>query len=199
MIGIFEETILTRKVPLRSSLFLRPMHPKTEIRPRVDAIQRVLDAGWVGQLKIHGHRAQIHISADPQEPVTLYNRQGQVHKKDISPLMLSELRRVFGPTSGWNVLDGEWLKPEERIYVFDFIKQENLLLNRLNFQERWHKLPRAYLSPCLQTLPYLTTLAQCLEALALPSENIEGLVFKSLTPGFEDTSIIRCRKELPRT
>lgn len=196
--GVFEETIFTRKAHLRPSLFMRPMHPKTEIKPTSEAIQKILDLGWVGQLKIHGHRAQIHISSDPNEEIIAYNRQGRTHKKVIPTLMVSELRRLFTPAQGWNVIDTEWLKDkpdmEDRIYVFDFLKKENQSLGRLNFQERWKMLPRAYLSPVMQTLPILGTLQQCLTALEKPDVYIEGLIFKSPSPGFEDTSIIRCRR-----
>jgi ATP-dependent DNA ligase len=180
---------------LKPSLFIRPIHPKTEIRPTPEAIRKVLAAGWVGQLKIHGHRAQIHIPADPKEEILAYNRQGQLHKKEIPSSIQTELRRVFAPASAWNVIDSEWLKPEDKIYVFDFLKKEGESLHRLNFQDRWKLLPRAYLSPHLQTLPVLTTLAQCLEALGRPEETIEGLVFKSPSPGFEDSSIVRCRRQ----
>ncbi len=193
-LGAFENTILTRKVLLRSSLFIRPMHPKTEIRPSRDSIQRILEAGWVGQLKIHGHRAQIHISSDPGEDLIAYNRQGQLHKKEIPAPMISELRRVFSPEKGWNVIDAEWIKTEDRLYVFDFIKKEDRFLGRLNFRERWAMLPRAYISPYIQTLPILDTLEQCLDALSRPETSIEGLVFKSSSVGFEDTSIVRCRR-----
>src|SRR4051794_7979581 len=130
--GIFEETILTRRVDLMPSLFLRPMHPKSEISPTAESIRKVLEAGWGGQLKIHGHRAQIHVSADVGEPILAYNRQGQLHKKAVSARMQSELRRLFAPEKGWTVVDGEWVKSEaaslsrtefdqEKLYVFDFL------------------------------------------------------------------------------
>ena len=90
-----QETLFTRKVHLRPSLFMRPMHPKTEIRPTSEAIQKILAAGWVAQLKIHGHRAQIHIPSDSSEELIAYNRQGQVHKKALPPLMASELPSGF--------------------------------------------------------------------------------------------------------
>ena len=43
--------------------------------------------------------------------------------------------------------------------------------------------------------PLLTTSAKCMELLASTEEFVEGLVFKAPdAKGFEDTSIIRCRK-----
>lgn len=199
--GVFDETIFARKVPLAPSLFMRPMHPKTEIRPTREAIQKVLEAGWVGQLKVHGHRGQIHISSDSEKPIIVYNRQGAVHKKTLSPQMVSELRRVFAPQAVspegeiWNVIDTEWIKDDDRLYVFDFLKKDGQALGRLSFLERWKMLPKDYLSPCMQTLSVFGSLEQCLTALEKKDDFIEGLVFKSASPGFEDTSIIRCRKQ----
>lgn len=176
------------------SVFVRPMHPKTEIRPDREAVARVLGLGWAGQIKIHGHRAQIHISADPQEAPLAYNRHGELHKKLIPDAIAQELRRLFQPTSGWNVIDAEWLKPEGKLYVFDFIKREGELLSRLTYPERWKLLPRAYISPSISTLPILTTVEKCMEILENPAPHVEGLVFKSQTTrGFEDSSIVRCR------
>lgn len=198
--GIFQETLFTRPPKksefseLRPSSFIRPIHPKTEIRPIPEAMSKFLAAGWVAQLKIHGHRAQIHIPAAPQERIAVYNRQGQPHKKELPALMESELRRVFGPKSGWNTIDAEWLKNENRLFVFDFLKKEDLVLRRMSFLERWKLLPRAYISPCMQTLTIFTTLEECSEALKRDPQYIEGLVFKSPSPGFEDSSIIRCRR-----
>lgn len=176
------------------------MHPKTEIRSDPESMQKILNAGWVAQLKIHGHRAQIHISGRDADPIRVYNRQGQLHKMELSDLMQSELRRVFGPQvpGEFNVLDAEWLKPEGKIFVFDLLKQDGKLLRHLPFKERYKLLPRAYLSPVLQTLPLLQTLEECQAAMVRPEEWIEGLVFKSSAPGFEDTSIIRCRKKQPQ-
>ena len=195
--GIFQETIFTRRpseADTLPSIFIDPIHPKTEIRPVPETITKVLSAGWVAQLKIHGHRAQIHISSEPNEEILVFNRHGELHKKELTPLMQSELRRLFTPNSGWNIIDAEWLKPEDKLYVFDFLKKDGQLLRKLNFLDRWSQIPRAYISPCIQTLGVITTLQECLEVLSKKGQNhVEGLVFKSPSPGFEDSSIIRCR------
>jgi ATP-dependent DNA ligase len=170
------------------------MHPKTEIRPDRESVRHILSAGWVAQLKIHGHRAQIHVSHNLDEPVLVYNRQGQLHKKELPPAIEAEVRRIFAPQQGWNVLDAEWIKDQDRIFVFDFLKQEDLLLRGLSFVERWKRLPRAFISPSLQILPLLRDEEECMAALERAEDWIEGVVFKSSSPGFEDTSIIRCRK-----
>lgn len=191
--GIFEETVLSKRVPLMPSRFIRAPHPKTEIRPNSEAVKKVLDAGWVGQLKIHGHRVQLHIPSDEDTKILAYNRQGQLHKQILSPAMEKEIRRLFTPSTGWNVVEGEWLKPKEKIFLFDFLKEDGKTLERLSFQERWKKLPRDFISPHLKTLPLITSLEKCMEVLSKTQEDIEGLVFKSQSPGYKDTSILRCR------
>ncbi len=171
------------------------MHPKTEIRPDRGAMKRVLDAGWCGQLKIHGHRAQFHISAEPSQAVLAYNRQGEFHQKAVSAALSAELRRLFAPVVGWTVVDGEWRKSEDHVYIFDLLKKDGQLLKDRTYLERWEMLPRVYTSASVETLPLYRTVERCLEALEKPDDFIEGLVFKSLsTPGFNDTSIVRCRK-----
>ena len=194
--GIFEPTLFSpRRRIVARSYFLRPMHPKTEISPTRSSIEKVLKAGWVGQMKIHGHRAQIHLSADSLEEPIAYNRQGKPHKKLLPLEIIKELKRVFDLENGWTVIDAEWIKDENKLYLFDMMKLNSQPLDRLNYEERWKLLPRAYLSPHLQTLPLLTTVEKCMEVLSRPEDYIEGLVFKSInTRGFKDTSIVRCRK-----
>lgn len=170
------------------------MHPKTEIGPTRAAVTRVLNLGWVGQLKIHGHRAQIHIPAEASKLPLAYNRHGELHKKELPELFVKELRRLFRPKKGWNVIDAEWLKKEDRLFVFDVVKLEGELLSRLTYPERWKLLPRAFISPVVSVLPMLTTVEKCMDVLESGGEHVEGLVFKSQsTRGFEDTSIVRCR------
>lgn len=177
------------------SLYIRAPHPKTEIRAEESAIRRVLEAGWVGQTKIHGHRAQIHISADPHQMPLVYNRQGNPHQKALSPEIVAELRRLFTPSTGWNAIDAEWLKAEDKFFIFDFLKKDGQILSRESFADRYRRIPTHFISPHFQVLPLLTRVEKCLEILASPADHIEGLVFKSPTTiGFADTAIIRCRK-----
>jgi ATP-dependent DNA ligase len=171
------------------------MHPKTEIRPDRAAMKRVLDAGWAGQLKMHGHRAQIHVSADPSVEPLAYTRHGKVHTKRLPASLVAELRRIFQPDTSWTVLDVEWIKARDALYVFDILKRQGRLLSDQNYAQRWESLPRVFASDWVHCLPILRTIDRCLEALADPNPEIEGLVFKALmTPGFHDTSIIRCRR-----
>lgn len=193
--SIFADTIFTRKAAVLSSPFIRAMHPKSEILPEPMAITRILENGWVGQTKIHGHRAQIHVSANPKEDLIAYTRQGKRHKLTLAPKIVKELRRLFTPQKGWNVIDAEWLKPEGKIFVFDFLKKDGVSLRSLSFPERWEKLPRSFISPHVSVLPLLKDQASCNKILHSSDENIEGLVFKSMrSTGFSDSSIVRCRK-----
>ena len=171
------------------------MHPKTEISPTSASVEKILKAGWLGQMKVHGHRAQVHLSADAAVAPIVYNRQGKPHKLPLPKEILSELRRIFDLSDGWTVIDGEWLKPEVRLFIFDILKLDGKSLRTLSYAERYAQLPKSYISPTVKTLPLLRTAAQCMAVLADPTPHVEGLVFKSPTSkGFGDTSIIRCRK-----
>lgn len=179
---------------MASSIYIKAMHPKSEILPEPSAILRILENGWVGQTKIHGHRAQIHIPSSSKESLIAYTRKGTRHKLALSPGMVKELRRLFTPAKGWNVIDAEWLKPEEKLFVFDFLKVEGVTMTSHTYPERWALLPKAFISPHISILPLLRDLAACKKVLATQSETVEGLVFKSATStGFSDSSIVRCR------
>lgn len=194
--GIFEPTIFSPTMTRSSaqSQFIRPIHPKTEIRPDPDAIARILKLGWVGQTKIHGHRAQIHINVDESVKPLAYNRQGQHHAKPLSDTLIAELRRILPLKTGWTVVDCEWLKGAEKLYLFDILKLNDELLSSYTYAERYEILPQIYTSECIETLPLLKTVAKCLEVVESAGQHIEGLVFRSLrTKGFSDTSIVRCR------
>ncbi len=143
-------------------------------------------------MKIHGHRAQIHLSRN-EEPLA-YNRQGRLHKILLPNEIVKELIRIVEPKEGWTVIDTEWLKPERKLFIFDILKKDDKSLSRLTYSDRYKLLPRSYLSPHVQTLPLLLTVEKCMNVLHKNDEHIEGLVFKSMnTKGFSDTGIIRCR------
>lgn len=198
--GVFDSTLFEPSSIVKwprmvlPSRFIRPIHPKTAIAPEETAIKKVIASGWWGQPKIHGHRAQIHIPADTS-PCLAYNRQGQLHKEQLSPVMQAELKRIFAPAKDWNVIDAEWMKPEGKIYVFDFLKHEGQILEDLTFADRYELIPKLYVSPHISTVPVFKTTERCLAYLSsdLPSF-IEGLVFRaSLSRGFADSTIVRCR------
>lgn len=171
------------------------MHPKTEISASLASIEKILKAGWAGQMKIHGHRAQIHLSADENAEPIAYNRQGRQHKKLLPAEIAAELRRILDLKSGWTVIDCEWLKPKGQLFLFDILKLNEKSLRPMTYADRHALLPKAYISPHVKTLPLLTTASKCMQVLQSPEEYIEGLVFKSLhAKGFDDTSIVRCRK-----
>jgi hypothetical protein len=196
--GIFESTIFSpRRGLVARSIFIKAMHPKTEISPTQASVEKILKAGWLGQMKIHGHRAQIHLSANPKDDPIAYNRQGRPHKMLLPIEITQELRRIFNLESGWTVIDSEWLKPEGKLFLFDILKRDDKVLRSLTYQQRYAFLPKSYISPHIKTLPLLDTTEKCMKVLESKEEHIEGLVFKSpTTKGFEDTAIIRCRKRL---
>jgi len=191
--GIFEKTIFSPWRPVAPSIYIKSMHPKTELKPTRAAIEKILNAGWIGQMKIHGHRAQIHLS--PKDQPMAYNRQGRLHKMLLPKEIVKELMRIIDPKEDWTVIDAEWLKPENKLFIFDILKKDGKSLARTTYGERFALLPRDYLSPYIQTLPMLRTVEKCMEVFEKDDEHIEGLVFKSMaTKGFSDTGIIRCRK-----
>jgi hypothetical protein len=200
MPGLFERTIFSGgPAPVMSaSRFIRAMHPKAELPPTREAIKKVLSSGWWGQLKIHGHRAQLHIpSADDGAAcdIVAYNRHGKPHQKLLPPDLAQEVWRIFRPQSGWTVIDAEWLKGDDRLFVFDILKRADVLLDDWTYAERFELLPRVYASPKIETLPPLKTLDACMKALESPHDYVEGLVFKATTTrGFLDSSIVRCRR-----
>jgi ATP-dependent DNA ligase len=177
------------------SAYIHSMHPKTEISPTLASVEKILRAGWAGQMKVHGHRAQIHLNAEPGKEALVYNRQGRLHKKTLPLDIVDELRRLLDLKTDWTVIDSEWLKPEGKLFLFDVLKLNGDSLRRLTYEERWNLLPRSYISPHIQTLPILTTAGKCMDVLSRDEDHIEGLVFKALhSKGFEDSSIVRCRK-----
>lgn len=190
-----QSTIFSRKHTPLASTYIRGPHPKSEILPDPPTILRVLNLGWWGQAKIHGHRAQIHLNADPSIPPLVFNRQGQLHRKTFPQALTEDLRRILGLKAGWTAIDAEWVKGTDRVYIFDLLKADDLSLQSLPYQARYERLPRVYRSEWLSTLPIFRTLESCLDILNSPDPLIEGLVFKSpTTVGFQDTGIVRCRK-----
>lgn len=172
------------------------MHPKAEISPSRAAVEKILGLGWVGQAKIHGHRAQVHVSADEKESPIVYNRLAREHKKLLPAPIVDELRRIIPLSEGWTAIDAEWIKAEDRLFLFDILKLDGELLRRRSYAERYALLPRSYLSPHIRTLPILTTVEKCMEVLQSRDEAVEGLVFKApSSKGFGDSSIVRCRKK----
>ena len=187
--------VKTRRLSMSYPAFIRAPHPKTEIRPHRHTIRRVLKSDWVAQKKIHGHRAQIHVPATDDLRLIVYNRHGVPHKKPMQGVLAKEVRRIFKPKSGWTILDAEWHKPLDRLYVFDMLKFCDESLRDCSFLERWEMLPRLYRSDRIETLGLIRSLSDCIDVLEDEDPLIEGLVFRAgNTAGFHDTTIVRCRK-----
>ena len=184
---------------MKTSNFIKPIHPKSEILPTADAISTILDLGWVGQMKVHGHRAQIHMNADDSVPMICYTRQGRLHSRSIPLDAQKELRRIFAPQSGWTILDVEWLKSQDKFFVFDVLKWNDQSLSHESYHERYSRIPRNFLSPHIVLLPFLKDLDSCLKCLESSDLWVEGIVLKSLdSKGFLDSSVVKCRKRSHR-
>ena len=193
--GLFSKTILSRSVELKPSLFIKSMHPKTQIRPDRASVAKVLALGWWGQKKVHGHRAQIHLGPKAEEQVLAYTRKGLLHTRPLPMGIVNELYRLFSPEDSWIAIDCEWVKPEEKLYLFDVLKWGGRTLSHLTYSERYELLPKVFKSESIETLPIYKTLSSCMSVLEGSCERVEGLVFKAPdTKGFFDTSIVRCRK-----
>ncbi|MBI2601464.1 MAG: hypothetical protein HYW48_00260 [Deltaproteobacteria bacterium] len=179
----------------RASAFIKTAQPKKEIREDPLAFRRILDAGWWGQMKIHGHHAQIHLSSNQGEECLVYNRHGKLHARSLDEELSTELRRILHLESGWSAIEAEWLKNEKKLFLFDYIKFNGQVLSSSSYEERYQLLPRLYRSDCIATLPVLRTVEECLQVMKNTEPYIEGLVFKSrCTVGFSSHSIVRCRK-----
>lgn len=196
---LFDFVPLKRRSMRTPTRFIRTGHPKNEIKPDPTAIRRILDEGWWGQCKVHGHRAQIHISSSEKDQCLVFTRHGTLHAKELEPEIVAELRRILNPEKGWTVVEAEWLKPEKKLFLFDCIRRNGTLLSTLTYEERYQLLPRVYISPYVSTLNVLRTVEDCMNLLKDPSLFVEGLVFKSRhSRGFSDLSMIRCRKQEAR-
>ncbi|MGE0173481.1 MAG: hypothetical protein AB7T49_11860 [Oligoflexales bacterium] len=177
------------------SLFIRPIHPKTEIKPDPVLMKKILSEGWWGQKKIHGHRAQVHLSANSTEGTIVYNRHGKPHGVKLSKEIEEELRRILPLKNGWSTVDAEWVKPLNKLFIFDMLKLNGQLLNTSTYEDRYQLLPQVYVSQYVETLPVISQVAKCQEVMETTDPLIEGLVFKSRkTRGFSDSSVVRCRK-----
>ncbi len=178
------------------SAYIKTGHPKTEISSDRVSFENILKQGWWGQAKIHGHRAQIHLSADSQEPSLVYNRHGKLHARRLDVEIEDELRRIIPLKLAWSAIEAEWLKNEKKIYIFDFIKMNGRILSTLSYQERYEMIPRIYQSEFVSTLSVLRRGTECLQVFSDPDPKIEGLIFKSSQSiGFSDSALIRCRKK----
>lgn len=193
--GIFESTIVSGFRMRFPSRYISAPHPKTEIRPERSAIEKVLASGWVGQMKVHGHRAQIHLHGDESIDPIVFTRQGTLHRLKLQEDIVAELRRILQPSDGWSAFDAEWIKPAKHLYLFDCLKKDGKELDDLTYPERYALLPKDFISPRVTLLPLLNTVDKCWKILLREEAYVEGLIFKSLTSrGFSDSAVLRCRK-----
>lgn len=171
--------------------FVRVYHPKKSIKPQRDAIARILTSGWCAQPKADGHQAQVHID---EEDVVAWTRHGSKHTVPLPAEIKVELRRLF-PVG--TVVLGEWLKGEQRLCVFDLVAFAGEKLDREGFEAR-HERVRSIFTRFMG-MQHVTFLDRTNDPetawMWLQNEAFEGIVLRSCnTPGFADTSIVRCRR-----
>jgi ATP-dependent DNA ligase len=178
-----------------TAMFIEPQHPKGELPPKKEDISNLIRWGWWGQKKVNGYRCQIHISSEGE--VKYFTRQGTAHTRTIPETIKEQLTRHLTPSHGYNVLDAEWQRQQEKIYLFDVLKLEDKLLDRQTFEER-HQILRKdlfFIEPNINFLPVYKSVHQCMQVLAKNEDWIEGLVFKLPgNKGWKNDAIIRCRK-----
>lgn len=193
MVEGWAEKLYGRRI-VKPPFFITCQHPKATTSPDRESIKRLLAMGFAGQRKVHGHRAQLHVSATGE--LVAFTRQGTRHTAALPAATVEHLATNYRPKTGWTVLDAEWQKQESKIYLFDLIKLGTKSLQTLNYEQRYAELRGQFvIGPGLAFLVLLRDVAACEAVLADGSPYTEGLVFRELrAPGFHDTSIIRCRK-----
>lgn len=174
--------------------FMKQQHPTSGIQPDAETIKRIMATGWVGQKKINGRCAQIHVAATGE--VIAYTRHGDRHTLPLSQSIQQKLVQHFAPSQGFNVIVGEWQPTIKMLFTFDTLAQEGERLDGLTFPERFKLLPRDFIDPEIQVLPLIKTLAAAMKVFESEDPYVEGMVFKSSTSkGWPDSAIIRCRRK----
>lgn len=176
-------------------VFINPQHPKASVPPIREDIEDFIRWGWWGQKKVDGYRCQIHITS--KGDIKYYTRQGSLHTRKVPDIISDQLKRHLTPSDGVNVFESEWQRQQEKIYLFDVLKLENILLNEKTFAER-HDILRKdlfFIEPNISFLPVYKSVYQCMQVLNKDEDYIEGLVFKLPTnKGWKNDAILRCRK-----
>lgn len=187
------KSLLTRRT-MKPNGFISCQHPNHAIAPERSAIERVLNMRWIGQAKMNGHRLQIHIS--PKAEITAYTRHGRIHTQKLSNELKFSFQQYADP-DGYLCLEGEWIKSENQVYLFDILRHKSDTLLFQTYAER-HKLLKSIfqISPYIKFLKTYKKVDDCLRILEADEKNVEGLVFKSFdTKGWPDTAIVRCLKK----
>jgi ATP-dependent DNA ligase len=173
--------------------FIKTAHPVASCPPRPDAVVRFLKKGWIAQEKINGRRLQVHVSREGE--LRFYTRQGTPHTMVVPDPIRKILVDYYRPNAGdWNALEGEWVPSQQKLYLFDFIIENDKLLSGLCYLDRWKMLRRDFISPNVAVLKWHVKLPEVMKILQSSDEVIEGVVFKHNTTSFEDRTIVRCRK-----
>jgi ATP-dependent DNA ligase len=178
----------------RDDMFIQSQHPKNGITPEAEHIRGFLELNWIGQAKMNGHRLQIHIS--PKGQMTCFTRQGNLHTKKLSTELEASFLQ-YADKDGILVLDCEWIKSLDQVWLFDVLKYQGRTMMFSSYKERYGILKSIYaIAANIKLSRVLKKEKDCLKVLADPNEIIEGLVLKAWeTKGWPDTAIVRCLKQ----
>ena len=175
-------------------MFIQSQHPKNGITPEAEHIRGFLELNWIGQAKMNGHRLQIHIT--PKGQMTCFTRQGTLHTKKLSTELEASFLQ-YADKDGILVLDCEWIKSLDQVWLFDVLKYQGRTMMFSSYKERYGILKSIYaIAANIKLSRVLKKEKDCLKVLADPNEIIEGLVLKAWeTKGWPDTAIVRCLKQ----
>jgi ATP-dependent DNA ligase len=189
---------LKRKLMQQPHAFIKNHHPCANLKPTLANFINYLSKDWIAQAKINGRRLQVHINADENVDLIFYTRHGTLHTTKIDNDIIEFFKKHYKPTKGWNVIEGELILKPQMVYLFDFIMHEDITLNNMFYLERYKLLNefRHADNFCLKvgTLEIITDANFCWSVMNNGNKYVEGLVFKSPSAGFADTTIIRCKK-----
>ena len=170
--------------------YIETAHPKLTIPPDQRSIKPYLDRGWWAQPKIDGWHVQIQVNAEGR--ILALTRNCNHLQKPIATKLKQLILENFTPPQGRNVICGEYLPSLGEYHLFDYVMNENNLLDDTSYQSRYEMLPHS--SPPLYTVPSTSHWETTDKILIEAQPFVEGLVLKDpLATGFHSHSMRRCR------
>lgn len=167
---------------------IKTHHPKQSLLMAKTDLAKKLEGGWIGQAKMNGVRAQVHVTEDG---LKVYNRRGSpLTTGKMTAEIVACIHANFNPG---DVFEAEWLRIRQALFLYEMVAVGGKVLDSKTYEQRYALLPQIDCLPHVKTLPILDTPEEILAA--YNDSDTEGVVFKALhTPGFKDTSVIRLTK-----
>lgn len=164
--------------------YISTQHPKKSILFKPELVQKMLNMGWVAQPKYNGENVQVHVVG---RNIYAFSRHGRSRK--LSPEIEEDILNNF---SDGFVFEAEYRNKANKLCIFDCIKTSNDgLMSSVPYIDRHSKLP-LLATPNVLVVPVLSQIGRMKYWYEHPET--EGLVFKSGSPGFSNSSVIRCRR-----